>query len=61
MVRGKCIFSKIEDIIETIDSIKKYVKKERSIHPGRYRILEVESRFTKAIPISDVTLKIALN
>lgn len=61
MVRGKCTFSKIEDIIETIESIKAYVKKFEKTDPKKYRILEIESRFTKSIPISDITLKIALH
>lgn len=61
MVRGKCTFSKIEDIIETIESIKNYVKKFEKTDPKKYRILEIESRFTKPIPISDITLKIALH
>ena len=30
-------------------------------YPKRYKIIEIESRFTKLQPISDVTLKIALN
>ena len=56
MVRGKCIFSSIEDIIETVYKIKKYV----ADNANSYRLIEVESRFNKEIPISDVTLKIAL-
>jgi len=56
MVRGKCIFSSIEDIIETVYKIKKYV----ADNSGSYRLIEVESRFNNPIPISDVTLKIAL-
>ena len=61
MVRGKCTFSKIEDIIETIENIKRYVEKNKKIEPNKFRILEIESRFTKPIPISDITLKIALH
>lgn len=61
MVRGKCTFSKIEDIIETIENIKEYVKESHKTEPKKFRILEIESRFTKPIPISDITLKIALN
>ena len=61
MVRGKCTFSKIEDIIETIANIKKYVDKQKVTDPKKFRILEIESRFTKPIPISDITLKIALH
>jgi hypothetical protein len=56
MVRGKCIFNSIEDIIETVNKIKKYVND----HPKSYRLIEVESRFNNKIPISDVTLKIAI-
>ena len=56
MVRGKCIFSSIEDIIETVNKIKKYV----ADNANSYRLIEVESRFNNPIPISDVTLKIAL-
>ena len=57
MVRGKCTYSRIEDIIETVRKIKDFVSRNRD----KYRILEVESRFTNPIPISDITLKIALN
>jgi len=56
MVRGKCIFSSIEDIIQTVYKIRKYV----ADNAGSYRLIEVESRFNNPIPISDVTLKIAL-
>lgn len=55
------MFVKIQDIIETIEKIKQFVESEEEIHPNRYRILEIESRFTNDIPISDITLKIALN
>ena len=56
MVRGKCIFSSIEDIIETVYRIKNYV----ADNAHSYRLIEMESRFNKEIPIiSDVTLKIA--
>lgn len=57
MVRGKCIFSSIEDIIDTVAKIKKYIKD----HSQNYKLIEVESRFTNPIPISDITLKIVLN
>jgi hypothetical protein len=56
MVRGKCVFSSIEDIIETVDKIKKYAND----NPTNFRLIEVESRFNNKIPISDVTLKIAI-
>ena len=61
MVRGKCTFSKIEDILETIEKIKEYVGKSKRRDPKKYRILEIESRLNKPIPISDITLKIALH
>jgi hypothetical protein len=56
MVRGKCIFNSIEDIIQTVNKIKKYV----TDHPNTYRLIEVESRFNNKISISDVALKIAI-
>jgi ubiquinone/menaquinone biosynthesis C-methylase UbiE len=56
MVRGKCVFLKVEDIIETVNEIKRFVKKD-----SRFGIKEIESRFTNPIPISDVTLKIVIN
>lgn len=58
MVRGKCVFVDINDIILTIDQIKSYVKNDEK---KRFRITEIESRFTNKIPISDVTLKIVIN
>ena len=58
MVRGKCVFLEVEDIIKTINEIKEFVKSDPY---KRYRITEIESRFTNKQPISDVTLKIALN
>ena len=58
MVRGKCVFLDINDIILTIDQIKAFVDRDPK---KRYRITEIESRFTNKIPISDVTLKIAIN
>ena len=56
MVRGKCIFNSIEDIIETVYKIKKYV----ADNAHSYKLIEVESRFSNKTPISDVTLKIAI-
>ena len=56
MVRGKCIFNSIEDIIQTVSKIKQYV----ADNGQTYRLIEVESRFNNEIPISDVTLKIAI-
>ena len=61
MVRGKCTFSNIEDILETISNIINYVDSFKTKDPKKFRILEIESRFTKLIPISDITLKIALH
>ena len=58
MVRGKCVFVEIQDIILTIDSIKKFVENDKK---KRFRITEIESRFTNKMPISDVTLKILIN
>ena len=58
MVRGKCVFLEVSDIIDTIELIKQYVKKNKS----RFKIIEIESRFTNDItPISDVTLKIVID
>lgn len=56
MVRGKCIFLEIGDIIETVNDIKRFVKED-----DRFGLTEIESRFTNKVPISDVTLKIILN
>ncbi len=56
MVRGKCVFLEISDIIETVKQIKEFVKKD-----SRFRIEEIESRFTNPLPISDVTLKIVID
>jgi hypothetical protein len=56
MVRGKCIFNSIEDIIQTVNKIKRYAID----NPNSYRLIEVESRFNNKIPISNVTLKIAM-
>jgi hypothetical protein len=56
MVRGKCVFLEVSDIIESVNAIKKFVEKD-----PRYGISEIESRFTNKVPISDVTLKIVLN
>ena len=44
-----------------IQDIKSYVSEENSKGEVKLRITEVESRFTKKVPISDVTLKIAIN
>ena len=56
MVRGKCVFLEISDILETVKSIKDFIQKD-----SRFTIEEIESRFTNDTPISDVTLKIVIN
>ena len=56
MVRGKCVFLEVSDIIDTVKSIKDFVSKD-----SRFTIEEIESRFTNTTPISDVTLKIVIN
>jgi hypothetical protein len=56
MVRGKCVFLEISDIIEAVKSIKEFVKND-----SRFTIEEIESRFTNKTPVSDVTLKIVIN
>ena len=56
MVRGRCVFLKVEDIIETVNEIKRFVKKD-----SRFGIKEIESRFTNPTPISEVTLQIVIN
>lgn len=58
MLRGKCVFVSIPDIILTIEKIKSFVLNDER---KRFRIIEIESRFTNNVPISDVTLKIAIN
>eukprot|EP00178_Gracilaria_changii_P004060 TRINITY_DN1626_c0_g1_i13.p1 TRINITY_DN1626_c0_g1~~TRINITY_DN1626_c0_g1_i13.p1 ORF type:complete len:181 (+),score=33.20 TRINITY_DN1626_c0_g1_i13:1108-1650(+) len=58
MVRGKCVFTDISDIILTIDQIKSFAERDPK---KRFKITEIESRFTNKVPISDVTLKIAIN
>lgn len=58
MLRGKCVFTSIPDIIRTIEKIKAFVLKDEK---KRFRIVEIESRFTNKVPISDVTMKIAIN
>ena len=57
MVRGKCVFLNISDILETVGLIVQFVKR----NSATYKILEIESRFNLPIPISDVTLKVAIN
>ena len=42
----------------TVIQIKQFVKNDSK---QRFRIIEIESRFTNPQPISDVTLKIAIN
>jgi hypothetical protein len=63
MVRGKCVFLSVSDIITTIKSIQAFIQKDSEKHKDkpRFRITEIESRFGNPVPISDVTLKIAIN
>ncbi len=56
MVRGKCVFLQIADIIESVRLIK-----ELALKDNRFVIQEIESRFTNKTPISDVTLKILIS
>ena len=56
MVRGKCVFLEVSDIIQSVQSIKEFVSRD-----ARFKIEEIESRFTNPTPISDVTLKIVIN
>lgn len=56
MLRGKCVFIDVSDIIYTVNCIKDFVKKD-----SRFALGEIESRFSNKIPISDVTLKIIIN
>ncbi len=60
MVRGKCIFASIEDILETVNDITEFVEKQNKTNPGLFKLYEVESRFTRQPPISDITLKIGI-
>ena len=39
LVRGKCTFSKIEDVIETIENIQEFIAYQNHHHPNRYRLL----------------------
>ena len=63
MVRGKCTFLQLSDILSTIQDIKSFVnrQKQSTDTTHKYRIISVENRFTRKVPISDITLKIALN
>ena len=61
MVRGKCIFLNVEDIIAAIVEIKNFIEEKNAAGTAVYHLTEIESRFTKKVPISDVTLKIAIN
>lgn len=61
MVRAKCIFVYVQDIIETVGEIKQWIKKQNKINDiSPFRVIEVQSRFNKLVPISDVTLKIVV-
>lgn len=57
MVRGKCVFLDIHDILEAVDKIIAFVHQDKM---KRFRMIEIESRFTNSVPISDITLKIAI-
>lgn len=61
MVRGKCVFAELTDIVQTVKQIKQYAKEYNIRRPNTYRVIQAESRFGLEIPISDVTLKIVLN
>lgn len=61
MVRGKCTFSSLIHILETIERIEKFINDENAKGINKYRIVEKESRFDRDPPISDVTLKIGIN
>ncbi len=57
MIRGKCVFLEIGQIIQAINQIKKFVKKN-----PKFGIKQIENRFAiKQTPISDVTLKIVID
>lgn len=56
MVRGKCVFLEIADIILTVNLIKEFVQNN-----PRFKLKQVENRFGNMLPISDVTLKIVLD
>ncbi len=57
MLRGKCVFLKVSDIIKTVNKIKEFVGENKS----KFTILKIENRFKhKDNPISDVTLKIII-
>ena len=56
MLRGKCVFLDISDLIKALNSIKAFVKKD-----SRFALSDIYTRFTNEIPISDVTLKIIIN
>jgi hypothetical protein len=43
MVRGKCVFLEIDDILLTVQQIIAFVKNDKN---KRFRITEIESRFT---------------
>jgi hypothetical protein len=48
MVRGKCVFLEVSDIIDTVKSIKEYVYKSKSM----FTIEEIETRFNTDKPLS---------
>lgn len=57
MLRAKCIFLDIEDIIQTVTNIKSYAEENKA----KFRIIQIQNRFSLKIPISDVVLKIVVN
>ena len=57
MVRARCVFLNLTDIIETVVAIKDFVDRNQE----HFRLLEIESRFNLKVPISDVTLKLAID
>lgn len=56
MLRGKCTFVSLSDIIETVTDIKHYIAQNPD---EKLKIIQVEDRFSRKTPISDVTLKLA--
>ena len=56
MVRGRCIFRSLSDIIQTVKTIEDYTTNHATV----FRILEIKSWLSLEVPISDLTLKIAI-
>ena len=58
MLRGKCVFEKLDDIKIAIDNLKQY----QSSNPKKLKIIEIKSRFLrKKSPLSDVKMQIIIN